>query len=92
MSLRLIMLAAGVISCLMVWVPVVCGLPDHALRTYRIFEAVRPLWIPLSYVFSVIGLVLSGVSLYRRDSWGLVGAVCSLSVLSGYWSGFVPVV
>jgi hypothetical protein len=86
------MVGTAATSFLMVWGPVIFGLPDHRIRTYRILEALPSFWLELGAFVAVVALCSGCVSLYRRDFLGLVGVVSGLIVLARFWYGPVVVV
>jgi hypothetical protein len=90
--LRFVMLASAVLSVSMIWGPVVAGLGGHSIRTYHFFSAVGTGWIFSGVALALIALVTSIVSVLRRDWFGFIGLVASMTVLNSSWSWFIPVV
>jgi hypothetical protein len=88
--LRIAVLVTSLSSVAMTWGVIAYGLLTNPTNSFWFFGRVNPPWGLAAFALSGIGLVLSAVSLIRRDFVGIFGLVCSLAVLSGVWARFVP--
>lgn len=89
-QIRIAVLVTSLSSVAMTWGVIACGLLTTPSNSFWFFGRVNPPWGIAAFALSGIGLVLSAVSLIRRDFVGIFGLVCSLAVLSGVWARFVP--
>ena len=87
---RIAGLMTSLTSVVMTWGIVLYGLLTEPARSFWFFGTFNPLWGLVAVGLAAAGLALSVVSLIRRDVFGVIGLICSLAVLSGTWTRFVP--